>query len=108
MHMMIHTQKRLHTCHCGKKFMRKSHLKEHEDSHSEVPRYSCLTCHQAFKFKGSLRNHSCSKSGEMEGLPDSGEPQVNRDTSGIAKGTENSQDYADGDKGMLVMEETSM
>lgn len=88
--------------------MRKSHLKEHEDSHSEVPRYSCQTCHRAFKFKGSLRNHSCNKSGEREGVPDSAELQVNEDTTGIDNGTSNSQAYADRDEGMLEMGEASV
>lgn len=60
-HMKIHAQKRPFVCHCGKRFVRKSRLKEHEDMHNKVPKYSCDICKHSFKFRVSLRNHSCKK-----------------------------------------------
>lgn len=58
-HLRIHAQKKVFICHCGKRFVKRSQLKEHEDKHSEVAKYSCVTCKHSFKFKVSLRNHSC-------------------------------------------------
>ncbi|XP_045592799.2 uncharacterized protein [Procambarus clarkii] len=58
-HLKIHAQKRPFICHCGRRFLRKCQLKEHENKHSKIAKYSCDTCKHSFKFKVSLRNHSC-------------------------------------------------
>lgn len=60
-HLKIHAQKRAYICHCGKRFIKKSQLKEHEDKHSKIPKYSCDVCKHSFKFRVSLRNHSCKR-----------------------------------------------
>ncbi|XP_068223344.1 uncharacterized protein [Palaemon carinicauda] len=60
-HLNIHSQKKPHVCHCGKRFGKKSQLKSHEDKHSAVPKYTCNICERSFKFKVSLKNHSCKK-----------------------------------------------
>ncbi|KAK7083740.1 hypothetical protein SK128_005711, partial [Halocaridina rubra] len=58
-HMKIHAQKKPHICHCGKRFVKKSHLIDHQDKHSQIPNHTCNVCNRAFKFKVSLKNHSC-------------------------------------------------
>lgn len=60
-HLKIHAQKRAFICHCGKRFVKKSQLKEHEDKHSKIQKYSCDLCKHSFKFRVSLRNHSCKR-----------------------------------------------
>lgn len=60
-HRNAHAQKRPFVCHCGKRFVRKSQLKEHQDKHSTTPKYSCSVCKHSFKFRVSLKNHSCKK-----------------------------------------------
>ncbi|XP_050718438.1 zinc finger protein 699-like [Eriocheir sinensis] len=60
-HCNAHAQKRPFVCHCGKRFVRKSQLKEHQDKHSTIPKYSCSVCKHSFKFRVSLKNHSCKK-----------------------------------------------
>lgn len=60
-HRNAHAQKKPFVCHCGKRFVKKSQLKEHQDKHSTIPKYTCLVCKHSFKFKVSLKNHSCKK-----------------------------------------------
>ncbi|XP_063586762.1 uncharacterized protein LOC134764135 [Penaeus indicus] len=58
-HEKLHAQKKNYVCKCGKRFVKKSQLTAHEDKHSNVPKYSCDICKHSYKFKVSLRNHSC-------------------------------------------------
>ncbi|XP_076053322.1 uncharacterized protein LOC143032431 [Oratosquilla oratoria] len=58
-HMKIHAQQKEYKCHCGKRFVKKSQMTAHQDKHSEIPKYGCSVCHHRFKFKISLKNHSC-------------------------------------------------
>ena len=60
-HLHTHSQKKPFVCHCGKRFVKKSQLKEHQDKHSSIPKYTCSVCKRSFKFKVSLKNHSCKK-----------------------------------------------
>ncbi|XP_066986077.1 zinc finger protein 235-like isoform X2 [Macrobrachium rosenbergii] len=65
-HLNIHSQKKPYVCHCGKRFGKKSQLKSHEDKHSDVAKYICSVCEHSFKFKVSLKNHSCKSSRNTE------------------------------------------
>lgn len=58
-HLKVHSQKKSFVCHCGKRFVKKSQLKAHQVKHSNISRYTCTVCKHSFKFKVSLKNHSC-------------------------------------------------
>ena len=60
-HRKLHTQEKPYVCHCGKRFIKKSQLVLHSDKHSSIPKYKCNVCNRAFKFKVTLKNHSCEK-----------------------------------------------
>ncbi|XP_045131979.1 B-cell lymphoma 6 protein homolog [Portunus trituberculatus] len=58
-HLKVHSQKKSFVCYCGKRFVKKSQLKAHQVKHSDISRYTCTVCKHSFKFKVSLKNHSC-------------------------------------------------
>lgn len=60
-HLSAHSQKKPHVCHCGKRFVKKSQLIGHQDKHSNISKYTCSICNHSFKFRVSLKNHSCKK-----------------------------------------------
>ncbi|KAF4122013.1 Fungal Zn(2)-Cys(6) binuclear cluster domain [Geosmithia morbida] len=45
-----------HTCHCGKGFLRKEHLRRHQATH-QVPSFTCPVCGRSFTRNDVLRRH---------------------------------------------------
>ncbi|KAH8897360.1 hypothetical protein GQ53DRAFT_508252 [Thozetella sp. PMI_491] len=45
-----------HICHCGKRFLRKEHLRRHEATHRE-PSFVCPVCQRSFTRNDLLRRH---------------------------------------------------
>lgn len=46
-----------HTCHCGKSFLRKEHLRRHQATHGG-PTFSCQVCGRSFSRSDLLRRHA--------------------------------------------------
>lgn len=44
---------------CGMFFTHKSRLLNHMKKHSKEKNFTCLSCEKSFKFKHSLKTHSC-------------------------------------------------
>ncbi|KAK3381199.1 hypothetical protein B0H63DRAFT_197642 [Podospora didyma] len=57
-----------HVCHCGKRFLRKEHLRRHEASH-QAPSFSCPECRRSFTRNDMLQRHAARHHDAKDGKP---------------------------------------